>query len=46
MRILLVIGENKFYNYELFEILFDGLVRICIEDYNVGFYIGVFFLDE
>lgn len=45
-RTLLVIGENKLYNYELFEILSDGSARICTEDYNVGSYIGAFSSDK
>lgn len=45
-RTLLVIGKNKLYNHELFEILPDGSARICTEDFNVGSYIGAFSFDE
>ncbi|XP_052687425.1 uncharacterized protein LOC128166354 [Crassostrea angulata] len=45
-RKLLVIGKNKLFSYDLFEILPNGSARICIEDFNVGNDTGASSSDE
>lgn len=42
----MVYGMNKIFDFNLFEFLFDGLVRVCVEDFNVGIDIVMFFLEE
>lgn len=42
---LIVFGIDKIYDNDLFVIFFDGLVRICVDDFDIGINIVVFFLN-